>query len=241
GLLSETVGWRMIFWFLVLVGALLWFSIARYLPETLAHDARQPFNVRNLMRGYREVGASPAFLLLTIASAVPFNGMFIYILASPTFMGKHLDMPPTQFFWLFCTTIGGIMIGAWFSGRYAGRIEGVRQVRRGFRIMAIITLFNLAYNFWLPASMPWALIPIGLFSLGWALVQPSVTLMVLDLFPSRRGMASSLQGALASAGNAIVAGVVAPIAMVSTFGLAVASAVMLLIGLAAWLLLRRLA
>jgi MFS transporter, DHA1 family, multidrug resistance protein len=241
GLLSETIGWRAIFWFLVLVGALLWISIARYLPETLAHDARQPFNARNLMRGYREVGASPAFLLLTIASAVPFNGMFIYILASPTFMGKHLDAPPTQFFWLFCTTIGGIMIGAWFSGRFAGRIEGVRQVRRGYRIMAIITLINLAYNFWLPATMPWALIPIGLYALGWALVQPSVSLMVLDLFPSRRGMAASLQGAFASAVNAIVAGVLAPIAMVSTFGLAVASAAMLLIGLAAWLLLRKLA
>ncbi|MFM2399975.1 MAG: hypothetical protein RL341_2132 [Pseudomonadota bacterium] len=241
GLLSETIGWRAIFWFLVLVGVALWFSIARYLPETLAHEARQPFNARNLLRGYREVGASPAFLLLTIASAVPFNGMFIYILASPTFMGKHLEVPPTQFFWLFCTTIGGIMIGAWFSGRFAGRIEGVRQVRRGYRIMAIITLINLAYNFWLPASMPWAMIPIGLYALGWALVQPSVSLMVLDLFPSRRGMAASLQGAFASAGNAIVAGVVAPIAMVSTFGLAVASAVMLLIGLAAWLLLRRLA
>jgi DHA1 family bicyclomycin/chloramphenicol resistance-like MFS transporter len=240
GLLSETIGWRAIFWFLVLVGLALWVSIARYLPETLALQDRQPFNLRNLLRGYREVGASPAFLLLTITAAVPFNGMFIYILASPTFMGKHMQVPPTQFFWLFLATIGGIMAGAWFSGRFAGRIEAVRQVRRGFRIMAVMVLINLAYNALVPASLPWALIPIGLYALGWALVQPSISLMVMDLFPARRGMAASLQGSLASAGNAIVAGVITPIAMVSPLGLAIASAVLMLIGLAGWLVFRKL-
>jgi MFS transporter, DHA1 family, multidrug resistance protein len=239
GLLSEFIGWRAIFWFLVLVGIVLWVSIARYLPETLATEARQPFNPSNLMRGYREVIASPAFLLLCISSSVPFNGMFLYILASPTFMGQHMGVPPTQFFWLFCTTIGGIMLGAWLSGRFAGRIEGVRQVRRGFRIMAAITAINLLYNAFLPASLPWALIPIGLYALGWALVQPPVSLMVLDLFPARRGMAASLQGAFASAINAVAAGIIAPLAMSTTLGLAIASAVFLATGLAAWALFRR--
>jgi MFS transporter, DHA1 family, multidrug resistance protein len=240
GVLSEILHWRAVFWFLVVVGIVLWFCIVRYLPETLASDARQPFNTGNLMRGYHLVMASPAFLLLSIASAAPFNGVFLYILASPTFMGQHLGMPPTQFFWLFCTTISGIMMGAWLSGRFAGRISGIKQVKRGYRVMAAITVINLLYNFLLPASLPWALIPLGLYALGWALLQPAVSLMVLDLFPTRRGMATSLQGALASVINALAAGVIAPLAMGSTQGMAIASAGFMLLGLVSWLIFRRL-
>jgi MFS transporter, DHA1 family, multidrug resistance protein len=240
GLLSEFIGWRAIFWFLVAVGAALWWSIARYLPETLAPDARQPFNLRNLMRGYREVIGSPAYLMLCIASAVPFNGMFIYILASPTFMGTHMGVAPTQFFWLFCATISGIMLGAWLSGRFAGRIDGARQIKRGYRIMVGMTVINLLYNAFIPASLPWALLPIGLYALGWALVQPAVSLMVIDLFPARRGMAASLQGAFGSAVNALAAGIVVPLAMGSTFGLACASLGFLLAGLLGWILFKRL-
>jgi MFS transporter, DHA1 family, multidrug resistance protein len=240
GLLSESLGWRSVFWFLVFVGITLWFCVARYLPETLAVQARQPFNAPNLMRGYRTVVASPAFLLLCLASSLPFNGMFLYILASPTFMGQHMGVAPTQMFWLFCATISGIMTGAWLSGRFAGRVTGLKQVRRGFRVMAAITVINLLYNFLLPASLPWALVPLALYSLGWALVQPAINLMVLDLFAARRGMAASLQGAIGSASNALAAGIIAPLAMGSTHTMALASAGFLLTGLVCWLAFRRL-
>ena len=72
------------------------------------------------MRGYRQMVASPRFMMLVLASGVPFNGMFLYVLSAPVFLGEHLQLAPTQFFWFFCCTIGGIMGGAWLS-RPAGR------------------------------------------------------------------------------------------------------------------------
>ena len=59
---------------------------------------------------------------------------------------------------------------------------------------------------------------------------PVVTLKVLDLVPDRRGMASSLQAFIGSVANGFVAGVIAPLVMHSTHALAVASALMMLIG-----------
>ena len=41
---------------------------------------------------------------------------------------------------------------------------------------------------------------------------PVVTLLLLDLVPDRRGMASSVQASLGSAVNGLVAGVLAPLA-----------------------------
>ena len=78
---------------------------------------------RNLLRGYWELGSSPRFLMLALASGIPFNGMFLYVLSAPVFLGEHLHLAPGEFFWFFMLTIGGIMGGAWLSGRLAGRIK----------------------------------------------------------------------------------------------------------------------
>lgn len=59
----------------------------RLLPESLPPAKRQPFDLKNLMRGYWQLCTSLRFLLLAAASGVPFNGMFIYILSAPTFLG----------------------------------------------------------------------------------------------------------------------------------------------------------
>ncbi|WP_119966431.1 multidrug effflux MFS transporter [Simplicispira lacusdiani] len=239
GWLYVHAGWHSIFWFLTAVGVALWAANYRLLPETLHTDHRQPFNVPHLMRGYWELGSSPRFLLLALASGVPFNGMFLYVLAAPAFLGTHLGLAPTQFFWFFVLTISGIMAGAWLSGRLAGRIAPKRQIRHGFVVMFSISVLNLLANLLLPAHVSWALLPIAIFSFGWALMVPVVTLLVLDLHPERRGMASSLQAFVGSAANGLVAGVVAPLVMHSTAQLATASLLMMGIGLLAWLYLHR--
>jgi MFS transporter, DHA1 family, multidrug resistance protein len=93
-------------------------------------------------------------------------------------------------------------------------------------------------NVWLnwhgAASLPWALLPLGLYSFGWALLVPVVTLMVLDLFPHRRGMASSLQATVGSVANAWVAGGLAPMVMHDARALAWGSAGLMGVGWLAW-------
>ena len=239
GWLFVHLGWHSIFWFLTGVGALLWLANYRLLPETLPEADRQPFNVPHLMRGYWQLCSSPRFVLLALASGVPFNGMFLYVLAAPAFLGEHLQLAPTQFFWFFLFTISGIMGGAWLSGRLAGRVPPKRQIRHGFLIMLLTSVLNLAANILLPAHAAWALLPIALFSFGWALMVPVVTLLVLDLHPERRGMASSLQAVVGSTANGLVAGIIAPLVMHSTIALATASLLLMLIGLCAWIYLHR--
>jgi DHA1 family bicyclomycin/chloramphenicol resistance-like MFS transporter len=234
GFLFVHAGWHAIFWFLVGVGALLWLTMWRALPETLHPSQVQAFSVRNLMRGYWQMGSSPVFIALAFASGVPFNGMFLYVLSAPVFLGEILHLGPTEFFWFFMATIGGIMAGAWWSGRLAGRLPPQRQIRRGFRIMAAVSLVNVALNLSFTPHPAWAIPLIALFAFGWALMVPVVTLLVLDQAPDRRGMASSLQACIGSAANALVAGAIAPLVMHSAPALAVASLLMMGIGVVAW-------
>ncbi|MES3001025.1 MAG: multidrug effflux MFS transporter [Pseudomonadota bacterium] len=239
GWLFVHAGWHSIFWFLTGVGVVLWTANFRLLPETLHIDQRQPFNVRNLMQGYWQLGSSPKFLLLALASGVPFNGMFLYVLSAPAFLGDHLGLEPTQFFWFFLLTIAGIMGGAWASGRLAGKISPKMQIRHGFLIMVVISIVNVAANFMFTPTAAWALFPIGIFAFGWALMVPVVTLLVLDLYPERRGMASSLQAVIGSTANGVVAGVIAPLVMHSTRATALTSLLMMSVGLVAWIFVHR--
>lgn len=231
--------WHAIFWFLAGVGVFLWIANYRLLPETLHPDQRQPFHPRNLMAGYWQLGSDLRFLLLALASGIPFNGMFLYVLSAPTFLGEHLGLTPQQFFWFFVLTISGIMGGAAVSGRLAGKVAPKRQIRYGFVIMLLIGLLNLVANLFFEAHVSWALFPIAIFAFGWALMVPVVTLLVLDLHPDRRGMASSLQMFVGSTANGFVAGVIAPLVMHSTVSLALASVLMMGLGLGAWIFIRR--
>ncbi len=239
GWLFVHANWHAIFWFLTGVGALLWAINFKYLPETLDSTQRQPFNAPHLLAGYRQLGSDPKFLLLAFASGLPFNGMFLYVLAAPAFLGEHLQLQPTEFYKFFVITIGGIMLGAWLSGRLAGKVPAKQQIRHGFVIMLVVSSLNLLANSLFKAHVSWALLPIGLFSIGWAMMMPVVTLLVLDLYPERRGMASSMQSFVASTANGLVAGLLVPLVLHSTVALAAASLAMMCIGLAAWLYLHR--
>jgi MFS transporter, DHA1 family, multidrug resistance protein len=239
GWLFVHAGWHSVFWLLTFLGVALWTANYKLLPETLHATQRQPFNVRNLLRGYWALGANPRFLLLALASGVPFNGMFLYVLCAPEFLGTHLGLAPQQFFWFFVLTISGIMGGAWTSGRLAGHIAPKRQIRHGFLVMLLVSIANVAANLLWPAHVSWALFPIAVFAYGWALMVPVITLLVLDLHPERRGMASSLQAVIGSTANGIVAGVIAPLVMHSTRAIAIASLLMMAVGLVAWIFAHR--
>jgi DHA1 family bicyclomycin/chloramphenicol resistance-like MFS transporter len=235
GFLYAHFDWHSIFWLLVGLGALLLAATARWLPETLHAQSRQSFQMRNLMQGYWQLLRSPKFMMLVLASGVPFNGMFLYVLSAPVFLGEHLHLAPTQFYWFFVLTISGIMGGAWWSGRLAGRIKPRHQVRHGFVIMLVTSVANVVLNFFFMPHFAWAMLPVAVFAFGWSLMVPVVTLMALDEAPERRGMAASIQACVGSLANAGVAGVVVPLVMHSTLALALTSLAMMGIGVAAWL------
>jgi MFS transporter, DHA1 family, multidrug resistance protein len=239
GFVFEAVGWRAVFGLLALIGAALWLATWRLLPESLHPSQRQSFEARNLMRGYAQLVRDPRFFALALASGIPFNGMFVYVLSAPAWLGEVLQLAPTQYFWFFCLTISGIMGGAWWSGRLAGKLEPRLQIRRGYTLMAVAALLNIALNASFAPQWWWAMPPVALFSFGWSLMVPVVTIKVLDLVPERRGMASSLQAVVGSAANALVAGVISPLVMHSALALALTSASFLLVGWLGWQWVKR--
>ena len=234
GHLYVRLGWHSIFWLLAIMSSALivvvWFSI----HETLPADKRQPFRPRPLFAGYREVGANLPFLLLSLAVGFNFNAFFLYFMSSPVWLTQSLKLGPQEFAWLFIPGIGGIMLGAYISGRVAGKLKMAATVSYAYRFMLVAALANLLYALVFEPSIPWAIMPLFFYAIGSAMAMPSISLIVLDLFPTRRGMAASLQGFVSGIVNALVAGVLSPAVSHSSLWLAVAMVGLMAAGLLCW-------
>lgn len=234
GYLFAAFGWQSIFWFLTAVGAVLVAAGVYFIGETLPEEHRHPFHAAALLNGYREVGASRPFLLLSLAVAFNFNAFFLYILSAPMFLSTHLGLEPTEYSWLFIPSIGGILVGSQLSGRAAGRLSRAQTLRRAYTFMGASAAINLAYALALPPTLPWAVMPIFFYAIGSAMAMPTISLSTLDLFPTRRGMAASLQGFVSGMLNTLTAGIIAPAVFHDTRWMAAAMAAMMLAGFGCW-------
>jgi DHA1 family bicyclomycin/chloramphenicol resistance-like MFS transporter len=239
GWLFVGLGWRSIFFFLTGVGVLLVAVSWRYLPETLRPEERQSFHPIALIKGYREVGVHLRFLLLSLAVGLNFNAFFLYIVSAPVFLGTHLGLGPEQYAWLFVPCIVGIMVGSQVSGFSAGKVSATQTVNRAYGVMGVAASINLAYAMAAVPSIPWAVLPLALFGTGFAMAMPSISLITLDLFPTRRGMAASLQGFVSGMVNVVTAGVISPLLWDHPRWLALGMLAMMLTGLASWRLYLR--
>jgi len=241
GWLHVWFGWRAVFCFVVLFTGGVWVVCWRSLPETLAEERRQPMNPGFLLRSYWRVLRTPPFVLLTIAVTFNFAAVFIYIVAAPVFLIQHLHVSETGFLWLFGPSTSGIVAGAWLSGRFAGRVSRQQTLWWAYGIMIVAAVGNVVLNLLAPPGLPWSVAPIFVYFTGSALAMPSLTLMALDLFPSQRGLASSCQNFVQTAGNAVATALIAPLVWGSTLTLAIGMAVMLAVGLGAFVFYQLLA
>lgn len=240
GLLDLAFGWRSIFAFLAVLSLLLWAGCAWTLPETLARADRQPFRAAPLFANYVQVFGSARFAMLAFAVAFNFAGFFIYVVSAPAVIYRHLGLSGTEFAWLFVPGIGGVVIGAWLSGRLAGRATPERTVALGYAIMVLAAALGIGYHLAWPPAVPWTVLPLMLYAMGMSLAMPSLTLLALDLFPRNRGMAASVQGFTQSMSNALLAGVVSPLVAGTQLSLATAAAMAMVLGAGCWLNYRRL-
>ena len=222
--------WRAIFAFLALYGLVMTVVCHRVLPETLPPDKRQPLHLGDLARAYGQVLRKPAFLLLTGALALNFNGFFIYVLSAPTFLVDHLGRSPQAFAWLFVPAMGGLLVGSWLSGRVAGHWSPGRSVTTGYAVMIVAALSNVVVSTAMTPGLPQSVAPIALYTLGMSLTMPNLTLMALDLFPLRRGLASSCQSFMQMAVNALTAAVTAPLLWGSVQSLSLGMVIYLVLG-----------
>ncbi len=233
-LLVASVGWRGMFMALAAVSLFLLAFAVRKLPETLVPGERKALGLWNAMRGYGLALSNRRFVFLCVSFSAGFNGLFIYVLATPTFLGVHLGLAPTGYSLAFGFVIFVSSLLFLAYQRLAKGAMPLRVVGWGFTAMAGASIANVATNWAWSPDITWALLPIVAYAGGLALIAAPMQVFALDVLPDQRGLTAALQATWVAMTNTAVAGLLVPLAMHSALALACASALLLFISVTAW-------
>jgi DHA1 family bicyclomycin/chloramphenicol resistance-like MFS transporter len=230
GVLQAHFGWRSVFLLLAALALTVAAACWRWLPETLPPARRQSLHPASLWVAYRGVLTDRIFLAAAAALSLNFAGFFIYVLSAPIFLMRHLGLPETAFAWLFLPSTAGLLAGSFLAGRLAGKQTPLRSIGLGYALMGSAAAGNIALNLAaLPsiAAIPWQILPLPLYTCGMALTMPNLTLLALDRFPQRRGLAASCQAFMQTGFNTVAASVIAPLLWATTLRLSLGMALLL--------------
>jgi MFS transporter, DHA1 family, multidrug resistance protein len=232
--------WQSSFVLLALLGAGLWVACVKGLPESHVLQNRQPFHVAYLFSNYKEVATNLRFMALASCLGLGFGGFLIYVAAAPDYVLKVLSLNSLQFGWLFIPIVLGLILGSAIASIMAGKISHYKMIGLGYSIMISAALFNVLYTAVFIPVVPWAAVSIVLYTFGLALAMPSISILALDIFPEKRGMAASIQGMMQSLIFTLIAAFVAPLIFGSAFKYALGMLILLSLNLLCWMSYRKL-
>ena len=235
GWLDDAFGWRAVFLFLATMGLLIFALVALWMPETLPDHQRQPIHPLSVAQAYGGMFSHLPFMLLALLFGINFGGLFIYIASAPELIYIHLGYGARDFWRLFVPVVAGIVIGSFLAGRLAHRLTSSQGVSFGVVVMAAAALLNVALTHVPFQSVVTLITPVALYAVGMALAMPGLSLLGLDMFPARRGMASAVQGFMQMGSNGLLAAFVVTLLAASVQWLAFGQLVIALSALGVWL------
>ncbi|AIY18184.1 MFS transporter [Pimelobacter simplex] len=226
GAILQVGSWQLIFAFQAVLGVCLVLAVLFLLPETHPRERRVPLNVAEIFHGLSDVAREGAFLRLGWSTALIFGAQFLYIGGAAVFVVDVLGQGELDFWKLFVPMIGSMMLGSWLCGRAAGRITARRLVSAGCTtsfVGGVVGVVIAASP--LATDLPWAVVGLSLIALGNGITYPTLQLLLLDRFPTRRGAVVSLGSFVALVLNAVTAVAVVPVIGGSALGFATAALV----------------
>lgn len=190
GWVSSGLGWRYIFWGLVLGGLIAATVSMLQLPETLLVERRNPMAISQIIEGYLGVAQNPVAMMYLLAISFMSGAFFVYVAATPFLYIETYGMSVQAYAWLF--TVGAFLAGlANFANFFVVKQIGYRSTLFWQGMLVIVCGIALFCG----AS--------GLFG-RWAIFGPGLLMMpllhvignnsltgVMDQFDARKGTASA--------------------------------------------------
>jgi len=112
GVLLTLGSWRIIFWFLALVGVAMTVAAVAGLPETLPESRRHPGGLRRLFSRAGQLAADPAFAAPVLVQCLTVGGFFIYIGGSSFVLQQGLGISESLYTVVFAVNATVMMLAS---------------------------------------------------------------------------------------------------------------------------------
>ncbi|MDH5327892.1 MAG: multidrug effflux MFS transporter [Gammaproteobacteria bacterium] len=211
GWLQDSLGWHSVFYFLAIYSSLVLVLVLLWVPETLPESMRQSFHPINVARVYGRTLIHRRFQFLVFMLACYFGGMFLYIAGAPSVIFDFLNLGVGDFGILFIPLVGGLIVGAWTSGRLSHRWPMQKTLALALVLMVLGAVLNSAQALAVSPTVLTTIVPLTFYTVGIGIAMPPMTVLTLDCFPGNRGAAAAVQSFVQMMGNALIASVVVPV------------------------------
>lgn len=199
--------WRISFWVVALLGALMLIAAAAWVPESLPVGRRHRGGLTTLGRGVRHVTTNRAFVGHLVVMALSMGVTFAYVASSAFVLQGMNGLSPVQYSVAFAANAVGLTVATLVAARLAGRVETRMVIGTGLLATGFAGALLLAGALWWSMPLPVTLIGFLVLMSAQGLVGPNAGALASQAVPDHPGTGSALLGFF----QWCAAGVVAPL------------------------------
>ena len=203
-------GWRAIYGFLAIGGAVLTTVATLRLAESLPQRPGGTFEVQRALGGYARVLRHRVSIGYILVVALNFGSLFAYVTGSSLVLIGVLGVSQRMYGLLFAATAFGLMIGALTNARLSkAGISHARLMWWGQALIVGTALALLAFTV-AAAITVWLLVPLAVIGfIGQGIVRPNAVQGALEPLPEIAGVASAVLSAMQMIVGALSSAIVA--------------------------------
>jgi DHA1 family bicyclomycin/chloramphenicol resistance-like MFS transporter len=193
GYIDTHGGWRMSFWLLTVLGAVVLTAALRFLPETHVNRGGAG-SAMGLISGAARLFALPKFRGYTLTLAFTSAVFFAFLGGAPHIMMDVLGRTPMEYGMWFVIISLGYMMGNFLSGRYTRALGLDRMMTIGCTISlagGLLCFAAAVAGLLSPATL---FVPMSLAAFGNGLTIPNGTAGAISVDPRLTGAAAGWSG-----------------------------------------------
>ncbi len=200
--------WRMSFWAVAALAAVMLLAVAVGIPETLPADRRHSGGLTQLARPIRQVLARRRFVGYLIVMAFSMGVTFAYVATSAFILQSMNGLTPLQYSVDFAANAVGLAVGTLVAARLAGRVPTRLVVAGGLVGTGVAGVLLLVGALWFGTPLLGSLVAFFLLMTAQGFVGPNAGALASEEVPEHPGTGSALLGFLQWS----MAGLIAPLA-----------------------------
>ncbi len=246
GYLHHYFGWQANFIAMACFGMALWLLVALFLAES--NMRRDPNATRPgpMLRNFASLLRNPAYCGYAACVAAGYGGLFSFISGSSFVLIDVYGLPETAYGYCFGSIAFTYGCGAMIASRSAARLGLLRLLGLGSAFcllgglgMAALVLGTTALTDGASGHFLFVLGPMLIYMAGFAMIMPLAQAGALQPFPHMAGSAAALMGFIQMSAAALIGSAVGHALDGTARPLAFAVAFCALLGLAGYLVVRR--
>lgn len=238
GYLQIYFGWQSNF-IMMAVFALFMFAFCySQLEEFLGIDRRTEFKPISLIKNYVSIFKNKIFLGLCIALSCGYAGVGMIITTASNLIIDILKLSETSFGWVFIPFVMGLALGSLISTKIIGKLNTQSIIKFGMTMLFVAGLYFVSYSYFFKPSMPWAAIPIFLYSISNAFYAPSITHLTLEQVKGMNAMSSSALSFIRMMGFVVASSILTPLVFNNYIGMTWVIMVLILAQISIYIFIR---